>query len=275
MLPKSLLVAATDLAATPIVFAQETQSTEPVEQVSAPAPQPDVRMPMPRVEAPRAAPRPAPRAEGPRAEAAPAPPPAAATAPAADDQRRAVPRTRDRGDNQPVGQAVPRGEVRRAPAPPPEPRSSGGRTIYAGTPRAYNNYYYYPRRSYPYGYGAFGLGYFYYDPYTWYPGYNNNYGYPVYGGYGYPGYPGYGGAYSVFDIGELRLRVSPRHAQVFVDGYYSGEVDDYDGVLQGLRLESGPYHIELVAPGYETLAFDIRINPGQKITYRGDLRPRP
>jgi hypothetical protein len=28
-----------------------------------------------------------------------------------------------------------------------------------------------------------------------------------------------------------------------------------------------------VAPGYTTLDFDVRINPGQKITYRGDLRP--
>jgi len=272
MLPKYLLVAAAVLAATPMAFAQETQSEQQVEQISAPAPAPEVRMPMPRVEAPRAESRPAP---APRTEAAPTP--AAATAPAAEDQRRAVPRTRDRGDNPAIGEAVPRGEVRGEPAPPPPGPRSGGRTIYAGPP-IYNSYYYYPQRYYPYGYGAFGLGYFYYDPYSWYPG-SYNYGYPGYGygypGYAYPGYPGYRGAYSVFDIGELRLRVTPRHAQVFVDGYFAGEVDDYDGLLQGMKLESGPYHIEIVAPGYETLAFDIRINPGQKITYRGDLRPRP
>jgi hypothetical protein len=84
-------------------------------------------------------------------------------------------------------------------------------------------------------------------------------------GYGYYGY----------DIGELRLRVTPRHAEVRVDGYFAGVVDDYDGAFQGLRLESGGYHIEIVAPGYEPLAFDVRINPGQKITYRGDLQKRP
>ena len=71
--------------------------------------------------------------------------------------------------------------------------------------------------------------------------------------------------------GELRLQVFPRNAQVFVDGYYAGIVDDYDGTFQGLKLEAGPYHIEVVAPGFEPLEFDVRILPGQKIEYRGDL----
>ena len=225
---------------------------------------------------------------------APAPAPAAVRAeqsqpqPAtADDQRRndggrdrgdnpqsggAVQRgDRPRGDNPATGRAVPR-DTRAAPAParPQDRRSggyngNGGRNIYVAPP-AYN-YYYYPRRYYPYGYGAFGLGYFYYDPYTWYPpsyyGYDSGYG----GGY----YGGYSGGY--FDVGEIRLSVSPRFADVYVDGYYAGRVDDYDGVFQALKLESGAYHIQIVAPGYSTLDFDVRINPGQKITYRGDLRP--
>ena len=123
----------------------------------------------------------------------------------------------------------------------------------------YNNYYYYPRRYYPYGYGAFGLGYFYYDPYSWYP---YDYGSYRFGGYGY-GYP----------TGELRLRVHPRHAEVFVDGYYAGTVDEFDGVFQALELESGGYTIEVVAPGYAPIQFDVRIQPGRKTTYSGDLRP--
>jgi hypothetical protein len=160
-------------------------------------------------------------------------------------ERQAVPRgSRPQGDNPQTGTAVPR-ETRRTPPP------------------VYNNYYYYPRRYYPYGHGAFGLGFFYYDPYTWYPRYSP---YPA-SPFRYP--------YSVFDVGEVRLQVTPRHAQVYVDGYYAGTVDDYDGVLQSMKMESGPYHFEITAPGYETLAFDIRINPGQKITYRGDLRRLP
>lgn len=226
------------------------------------------------VEQPAAAEAPArqaiPRAAAPRSE-----PSARAEAPSADDQRRAVPRgSRPQGDNPRTGTAVPRAaRPAPAPAPPATARAdrgradNGRRTVIVRPPAVYNNYYNYPRRSYPYGYGAFGLGYFYYDPYRGYPG---AYSYSPYAGSGY--YPrsyGYG-----FDIGELRLQVSPRHAQVFVDGYYAGTVDDYDGAFQALKLESGAYSIQIVAPGYGTLDFDVRINPGQKITYRGDL-PRP
>jgi len=80
---------------------------------------------------------------------------------------------------------------------------------------------------------------------------------------------------STVDIGNLRLRVSPRDAQVFVDGYYAGLVDNYDGFFQALKLDSGTYRIEITAPGYETLTFGVLITPGQRIRYRGDLRRRP
>ena len=58
-----------------------------------------------------------------------------------------------------------------------------------------------------------------------------------------------------------------------MDGYYAGRVADFDGFLQGLRIEEGPHTIEIVAPGYETLTFNVRILRDGKIDYRGDLRP--
>jgi hypothetical protein len=166
---------------------------------------------------------------------------------------------------------VPRSAGRDRGRPGPDPRRGG---VYRNAPRVYNNYYYsYPRRYYPYGYGSFGLGYFYYDPYRWYPN-----GYGVYGSYGgsYGGgyYPGYPGSYG-YPTGQLRLRVEPKHAEVYVDGYYAGIVDDYDGIAQGLTLEEGGYKIEIVAPGFEPIEVDVRIIPGRKISYRGVLRPRP
>ena len=198
--------------------------------------------------------------------------------------RQAVPRgSRPQGDNPRTGTAVPRSGPRAAPAPRPRPDDRAappprpaprprdragapnrGRTVVVRPPAVYDNYYYYPRRTYPYGYGAFGLGYLYYDPYRWQPG--------AYSGHGYGYDPR---QVNSFNAGELRLDVSPREAQVYVDGYFAGAVDDYDGAFQALTLESGPYQIEIVAPGYDTLTFDVRINPGQKITYRGDLRRRP
>ena len=193
-----------------------------------------------------------------------------ASASADEQQRRARPRgSRDRGDNPATGRAVPRDGRS-------YPRDGWGGDyrgrsprVYSSRGRVYNNYYYYyPRRYYPYGYGAFGgLGYFYYDPYRWYsydPFYSRPY---YYGAYRYDG--------SYYDTGELRIQVVPRHAEVYVDGYFAGSVDDFDGTFQALRLEEGPYKIEIAAPGYEPLEFDVRIQRGRKITYRGELRPRP
>lgn len=199
---------------------------------------------------------------------------------AQDDQRRSG--SRDRGDNPQTGGAAQRGDRPRgenpatgravpresgpapAPARPPQVNrragNGGGRVVVA--PRVYN-YYDNPRRYYPYGYGAFGLGYFYYDPYTWYP--------PAsYGGYYGGGY--YGGFDGYLDLGEVRLAVSPRSGEVYVDGYYAGRVDEFDGVFQALKLEPGIHHIQILASGYLPLDFDVRLNPGQKITYRGELR---
>jgi hypothetical protein len=200
----------------------------------------------------------------------------AAVADAGDEQRRAQPRgSRPRGDNPTVGRAEPRdGRWYGGDRDRNDGRRNDtwrGTSIYRGyySPRFHSSFYY-PRRWYPYGYGAFGLGYFYYDPYTWY-GYDPYYHYPRYSYYG-GGY--YGGGQGYY-TGELRLRVHPRHAEVYVDGYFAGHVDDFDGTFQALRLEEGPYRIEIVAPGYETLEFDIRIQPGRKVTYRGELRPRP
>jgi hypothetical protein len=148
------------------------------------------------------------------------------------------------------------------------PYSNGG-----GHGHGHGVWYYPP--SYWWGYSGLGLGYFYYDPLWWGPGY---YGY---GGYGYPGYGAYGGAYgayggdseSYYGVGQLRLKVKPRDAEVYVDGYYSGVVDDYDGTFQRLTLDSGPHRVEIRKPGFNTLSFDVRIPPDETVTYKGELEP--
>lgn len=73
----------------------------------------------------------------------------------------------------------------------------------------------------------------------------------------------------------IRVEVDQKDAEVYVDGYYAGIVDDFDGAFQSLDLESGSYRVEIAAPGFEPLVFDIRIQPGQKINYRGELRRVP
>jgi hypothetical protein len=158
------------------------------------------------------------------------------------------------------------------------PRGSGG--VYRGggrpgrvvvAPRVYGGYPYY----YPYGYSAFyGPGF--YDSYwygsagwggAWGPGWGPGWG--AYGG-GYPGY-GYGRS---FDVGRLRLQVQPRDAEVFFDGYYAGQVDDFDGRFQGLQLETGGYSVEIRKPGWESLTFDVRVTPDRTTSYKGELIPQ-
>ena len=70
------------------------------------------------------------------------------------------------------------------------------------------------------------------------------------------------------ELGTLRLEVSPRDAQLYVDGEFVGTWSDLAGQLE---LTAGTHRIEIRAPRHEALAFDVRITRGQTITYRGEL----
>jgi len=118
-----------------------------------------------------------------------------------------------------------------------------------------------PRRYYGSGarltlYFGIGSGYRYGSPYS-----GRVYGYrrsvPTYGNY--------------VVYGDLRLKVSPRHASVYVDGYYAGVVDDFDGFFQRLTLEVGPHEIEVEAPGYGSQVFDVYVDPERTIDLHADL----
>jgi hypothetical protein len=58
-----------------------------------------------------------------------------------------------------------------------------------------------------------------------------------------------------------------------VDGAYAGVVGDFDGSRQPLTLTAGTHRIEVVEQGLAPLVFDVVVQPGQVIPYRGDLRP--
>lgn len=97
-----------------------------------------------------------------------------------------------------------------------------------------------------------------YGPMFFSPWYRYGYGYGY--GFGYPWYPyGYGypyqfGYYGRYDISSsIRLEVTPRHAEVYVDGYRAGIVDDFDGIFQRLRVEPGEHEIVLYLDGYRTV----------------------
>jgi hypothetical protein len=73
--------------------------------------------------------------------------------------------------------------------------------------------------------------------------------------------------------GSLLLYVQPARAQVLVDGYYAGTVDDFDGNPGALVLDTGAHIIELDDPSYQSVRFDVRIDANQSIVYRRELSP--
>jgi hypothetical protein len=160
------------------------------------------------------------------------------------------------------------------------PRTAPGsvvRPYVRGVP--YRPYYYRPGVGFYFGYGSFYGAYGY--PWFGYPWFGYPaYGYPFYGYpfYGYPfyGYPGYGYAgygVAVRPYGSVRLDVPQKDAEVYVDGYFAGNVDNFDGRFHHLNLEPGPHKIEVRAAGFESITFDVNAEPGQTITYRAAMRP--
>jgi PEGA domain len=108
----------------------------------------------------------------------------------------------------------------------------------------------------PYFYGGWG-----------YPFFTGWYGYPY--GYPYPPYYGYG---PYARDGSLRLQVEPRQAEVFVDGYYAGVVDDFDGTFQRLRVEPGEHDVQVYLAGYHGLHQQVYVQVDKTFTIKQTLQ---
>ena len=133
----------------------------------------------------------------------------------------------------------------------PAPSHGGG--VYGG-----GGYYggpYYARGSY-----VFVGGYFYdpfYGPYPWWPASAYAWGY-----------------YPVFDNrAEVRIQGTPRAAAVYVDGFYAGIVDDFDGTFQRLPLTPGGHRIELFLEGYRTVRKSLYLQPGSTLKLHETMTP--
>jgi hypothetical protein len=88
--------------------------------------------------------------------------------------------------------------------------------------------------------------------------------------YPYP-YPYYGYRYD--DRAEVRIQGEQKDAEVYVDGYFAGTVDDFDGFAQRLRLEPGDHEITLYHPSYRTWREQVRVRPRQSLTIPSVLEP--
>ena len=162
------------------------------------------------------------------------------------------------------------------------PRPSGGGTAVPRPPSSYRPYY--SRSTIPattiratrsigvttaiglryyYGYPGFYAGF--YNPYFWGSyGFGFGYGYGSPYGYGYGQYPYppyYYGAY-YDNTGSARLQVTPRNTQVYIDGYFVGVVDNFDGNLQRLHVEAGEHELQLYLEGHRPFTQKVLFGRG-------------
>jgi len=173
-----------------------------------------------------------------------------------------------------AAQAQRRGQARAQAVP----RPPASRPAYRPVPRSYRGTYYRPYYSRPYyaypyrTYAGLSFGWGWGYPYSFFAGY----GYP-YGWYPYRWYGGYPYNYEYFvaqeNMSAVRIMAKPRQAEVFVDGYYVGLVDDYDGTFQRLRLPAGEHELTLYLDGYRSVRQRLYFTPGATLKVQAVLEP--
>jgi hypothetical protein len=69
----------------------------------------------------------------------------------------------------------------------------------------------------------------------------------------------------------VRIEATPKDAQVYVDGYYAGVVDDFNGVFERLRVTPGPHEITLYRDGYRTVTQRIYLSPDSTFKFKAAM----
>ncbi|MEQ1761163.1 MAG: PEGA domain-containing protein [Vicinamibacterales bacterium] len=166
-----------------------------------------------------------------------------------DDQRRAVPRTEA---------SQPQRREPQAQRQQPQPRREPPQRVevqprYRTVPRAY----YFPPVDVRLG--------FYYHPY-----FGFYYG-PYYGPY-YP-YPGPHVGPVRYSASAIRTRVKPLETEIYLNGYFAGIVDDFDGIFQRLYVPAGEHVIELRLASHRSYMRKVYVAPGD--TFELDHRMEP
>jgi hypothetical protein len=59
--------------------------------------------------------------------------------------------------------------------------------------------------------------------------------------------------------GTVRVLATPAQAAVYVDGFYAGLVDDFDGELQRLPIAPGDHAITVYLEGYRTVTRHVSV----------------
>lgn len=170
-------------------------------------------------------------------------------------------------DERPAARQEPREGPRETPAEAPEgrqakprepaaaPERQGGPRRVVPPPRAVPPpQYYRAPRVYYFPPVSLQRGFYYHPYFGFYYG-------PYYGPY----YPHPGPVFvqqSRYSASAIRTRVRPVEAEVWVNGYFAGIADDFDGVFQRLYLPAGEHVIEFHLDGYRNVRQKLYLQPG-------------
>ncbi|WP_291980894.1 PEGA domain-containing protein [Luteitalea sp.] len=115
------------------------------------------------------------------------------------------------------------------------------------------------------GWGAWGPGW-------WGPGFASSMWWPGFGWWGGPAL--YAPPFAAWGItSDARFLVTPRSAEVYVDGALAGIVDQYDGVFQSLTLAPGTHRISLYLEGHRRHDANVYVAPGSTLKLRHTMEP--
>ena len=96
-------------------------------------------------------------------------------------------------------------------------------------------------------------------------------GWGPYGPYGPYRYPR---GYVIDDFSaSVRFSVDQKDAEVYIDGALAGEIDDFDGIFQSLRLRPGSHEIVIFKEGFRSVRESLYIEPYQTKKLKFDLEP--
>jgi hypothetical protein len=90
--------------------------------------------------------------------------------------------------------------------------------------------------------------------------------YYLYAGYPYAGYPYGPYLQAVPFTTDIKVQVTPKQADVYVDGYLAGVVGDLGGVLKRLHATPGGHVITVYLEGDRTISKNVYLAPGSTYT---------
>jgi len=70
---------------------------------------------------------------------------------------------------------------------------------------------------------------------------------------------------------ELKLKVAPGRAAVFLDDNYVGHASEFGGALHALLISPGKHRIKVALAGYQTFETEVSLLAGQKSEVKTEL----